>query len=236
MFLSMLEHVTTTSAIQLDDSWKQFLEDEFCKDYMLTLKKFLVSEIQAGKMIFPKGSEYFSALNSTSFHDVKVVILGQDPYHGFGQAHGLSFSVKPGVAVPPSLVNIFKELKSDLEMSIPTSGFLLPWAKRGVLLLNSVLTVESSKAGSHQNKGWEIFTDKIIEVLNHQRENLAFILWGAYAQKKAKFVDRTKHFVLETVHPSPLSAHRGFSGSKPFSKVNAYLEEKGANPIDWSLP
>lgn len=202
---------------------------------MRKLKNFLTAEYQAGKTIYPRGEEYFAALNLTPFDKVKVVIVGQDPYHGPGQAHGLCFSVHDGVRLPPSLQNIFKELHADLGVKIPQSGSLKKWAEQGVLLLNAVLTVEDGKAASHQGRGWEEFTDKIIHVLNEEKESLVFILWGSYAQKKAAFVDRKKHLVLESVHPSPLSAHRGFFGTKPFSKTNAYLRSKGLGEIDWTL-
>ena len=182
------------------------------------------SEYDAKKTIYPPKHEYFTALNLTPFEKVKVVVVGQDPYHGPGQGHGLSFSVKPGVRFPPSLMNIFKELQSDIGAPMPKSGSLIPWAEEGVLLLNSVLTVEGGNANSHQGKGWEQFTDKIISILNEEKKNLVFILWGSYAQKKASFVDEKKHCVIREVHPSPLSAHRGFSGSKPFSKTNTYLK------------
>lgn len=223
-----------TEKIKLEESWKQKLIPEFNKTYMLDLKKFLKSEKEKKKIIFPHGNEYFAALNATSFDKVKVVLLGQDPYHGPGQAHGLCFSVRPGVRFPPSLQNIFKELKADVGVETPKHGCLTSWAEQGVLMLNSVLTVEDGKAASHQGKGWEVFTDKIISLLNEDRENLVFILWGSYAQRKAAFVDRKKHLVLEGPHPSPLSAHRGFFGTKPFSKVNAFLKSKGVKPIDWN--
>ena len=222
-------------AINLEDSWKQRIESEFQKDYMKNLKSFLKSEIDSKKTIYPKGEQYFEALNLTPFEKVKVVIIGQDPYHGPGQAHGLSFSVQDGVRFPPSLQNIFKELQSDLSVEKPKSGNLQKWSEQGVLLLNAVLTVEDGNAGAHQGKGWELFTDSIIHALNKEKENLVFILWGAYAQKKGAFIDRQKHLVLESVHPSPLSSHRGFFGSKPFSKTNAYLKAQGLDPIDWSL-
>lgn len=221
------------SEIKLDPSWLKFLEKEFKSDYMVHLKKFLKSQYDQKKIIYPKASEYFYALNKTKLKDVKVVLLGQDPYHGPGQAHGLCFSVQDGVRFPPSLQNIFKELKSDLDVEIRKSGDLTSWAEQGVLLLNSVLTVEKDKAGSHQKQGWETFTDKIISVVNEQCEHVVFILWGSYAQKKAAFVDRSKHLVLESVHPSPLSSHRGFFGSKPFSKANAYLVKNGKKAIKW---
>ncbi|HPI39192.1 MAG TPA: uracil-DNA glycosylase [Pseudobdellovibrionaceae bacterium] len=221
--------------IQLNECWKEKLKDEFKKEYMIDLKSFLKKEYDSGKRIYPKGGEFFNALNSTDFNDVKVVILGQDPYHGPGQAHGLCFSVQKGVPPPPSLKNIFKELQGDLGLAIPNHGFLEPWARQGVLLLNAVLSVEESKAGSHAGKGWEKFTDRIIEVLNEEKKNLVFVLWGGYAQNKGKFIDRNKHLVLECVHPSPLSVYRGFFGSKPFSKINNYLKSKDQKEIVWDL-
>ena len=223
------------NSIRLHDSWKAFLAPEFEQAYMSDLKKFLKQEKTAGKVIFPRGDSIFAALNHTPLDKVKVVILGQDPYHGPGQAHGLSFSVPTGVALPPSLQNIFKELEADLKIPRAKVGNLESWADRGVLLLNSVLTVEQGKAASHQNRGWEKFTDAVIRVINEHRENVAFILWGSYAQKKGAFIDRSKHFVLESPHPSPLSAHRGFMGSKPFSKVNQYLQKQGVEPVNWNL-
>lgn len=219
----------------VDPSWKNELQSEFDTDRMRQLETFLQTEKQSGKIIYPEKNKYFSALNLTPFDKVKVVIVGQDPYHGPGQAHGLCFSVREGVRFPPSLLNIFKELRDDVGVQVPESGSLKPWAERGVLLLNAVLTVEEGKAAAHQGKGWEQFTDRIIHLLNEKKENLVFILWGAYAQKKAAFVDRQKHLVLESVHPSPLSAHRGFFGTKPFSKTNEYLRAKGLGEIDWSL-
>ncbi len=214
-------------------NWLVHLEDDFNADYMLTLEKFLHEEYLAGKTIFPKISEYFYALNLTNLDDVKVVLIGQDPYHGPQQAHGLCFSVREGVRIPPSLTNIFKELNSDLGVPTTGSGDLTRWAEQGVLLLNSVLTVEKEKPASHKNKGWEQFTDKVIKIVNEKCEHVVFILWGAYAQSKASFVNRKKHLVLESVHPSPLSSHRGFFGSKPFSKTNAYLLRHGKKEIDW---
>ncbi|KZZ43254.1 uracil-DNA glycosylase, partial [Oleiphilus sp. HI0118] len=196
----------------------------------------LASERKAGKQIYPPENLVFNALNSTPFERVSVVILGQDPYHGSGQAHGLSFSVQPGVAIPPSLVNIYKELYSDVGAVPPMHGCLTSWAEQGVLLLNAVLTVEQGNAGAHQGKGWEQFTDEVIRALNDQRENIVFILWGNYAQKKGAFIDQSKHCVLTSAHPSPLSAHRGFLGSKPFSQCNAYLKSKGLPEVNWSLP
>lgn len=219
--------------IKLSDSWRNHLESEFQSDYMKQLKSFLQKEYEIGKKIYPDAQKYFNALDLVDLKNVKVVILGQDPYHGPGQAHGLSFSVPEGVRFPPSLLNIFKELKNDLGKEMPTSGNLERWAKQGVLLLNAVLTVEESKAAAHQGKGWEKFTDKIIEVVNNECDHVVFILWGAYAQKKGSIVDRKKHLVLESVHPSPLSSHRGFFGSKPFSKTNHWLQSQGLAPIDW---
>lgn len=222
--------------IQLHDSWKAPLWPEFQADYMARLRAFLVAEKAAGKTIYPKGSEWFRALDLTPLDKVRVVILGQDPYHGPGQAHGLCFSVKPGVPPPPSLVNIYKELHSDLGLPRPSHGFLEHWAQQGVLLLNSVLTVEMAKAASHQKRGWEQFTDAVIRLVNAKETPVVFLLWGAYAQKKAAFVDGTKHLVLTAAHPSPLSAHNGFLGCRHFSKCNAFLESKGMAPIDWTLP
>jgi len=185
-------------------------------------------------VIFPHSNDCFNALNETPFEQVEVVILGQDPYHGPNQAHGLSFSVKPGIKTPPSLVNIYKELEADLNIPIANHGYLINWARQGVLLLNSVLTVEASKAGSHQNKGWETFTDQVIQLINEHHQGVVFMLWGSYAQKKGRHIDRSKHCVLESVHPSPLSAYRGFFGCGHFSKANQYLESIGKAPIDWS--
>jgi uracil-DNA glycosylase len=226
----------TVPDVKLDPSWKKALADEFAKPYMQNLKAFLQERRAQGAHIFPKGSEYFHALDMTPLDKVRVVILGQDPYHGEGQAHGLSFSVRPGVKIPPSLVNIYKELRDDLGITPPRHGFLEHWAKQGVLLLNAVLTVEMGNAGAHAGKGWEAFTDAVIRAVNDQPHPVVFILWGAYAQKKAAFVDQTKHLVIRSAHPSPLSAHNGFLGSKPFSKANAFLEAHGFAPIDWSIP
>jgi uracil-DNA glycosylase len=203
---------------------------------MQQLRAFLLREKQAGKKIFPPGKLIFNALNSTPFEQVKVVILGQDPYHNPGQAHGLCFSVLPGVAPPPSLLNIYKELQRDVGFVPPGHGCLTSWAEQGVLLLNSVLTVEAFKAGSHQGKGWERFTDRIVSTLNEQQENLVFMLWGSYAQKKGDHINRDKHLVLQSAHPSPLSAHRGFLGNSHFSRTNKWLEEHGKSPVDWQLP
>ena len=218
-----------------DSGWKAHLQEELARPYMQELFHFLEKETNSGKIIFPPQSDIFSAFNLTPFSEVKVVILGQDPYHGQNQAHGLAFSVLPGIKPPPSLVNIFKELKDDMGLAIPQHGCLKAWAEEGVLLLNNVLTVEESKAASHQNKGWEKFTDKVIELLNAKKENLVFILWGGPAQKKAKHLDQDKHCILKAPHPSPLSVYRGFMGSKPFSQTNAYLTSKGIAPINWSL-
>ena len=222
--------------IQLHESWKAPLLPEFQARYMVQLRGFLLAEKAVGKQIFPKGSEWFRALDLTPLDRVRVVILGQDPYHGPGQAHGLCFSVKPGVRPPPSLVNVYKELQSDLGISRPNHGFLEPWAQQGVLLLNSVLTVEMAKAASHQKKGWEQFTDAVIRLVNAKEQPVVFMLWGAYAQKKAAFVDTDKHLVLKAAHPSPLSAHNGFLGCRHFSQCNAFLESNGMTPIDWALP
>lgn len=222
--------------IKLDESWREKLQGEFDSPYMAELRQFLVAEKQAGKQIFPPGPEWFHALDATPLDKVRVVILGQDPYHGDGQAHGLCFSVRPGVRVPPSLVNIYKELRADLGIDPPGHGFLESWAQQGVLLLNAVLTVEAHRAGSHQGKGWEKFTDAAIRLVNAREQPAVFILWGAYAQKKAAFVDQTRHLVLKSPHPSPLSAHNGFFGSKPFSQTNRFLEEHGQTPIDWRVP
>ena len=225
-----------TAMIKLDESWRAPLREEFDRPYMQALKQFLAEEKASGKRIFPKGSEYFRALDLTPLDKVKVVILGQDPYHGEGQAHGLCFSVQPGVRTPPSLVNIYKELKSDLGLTPPRHGFLEHWAQQGVLLLNSVLTVEMGRAASHQKRGWEEFTDAIIRLVNSQSEPVVFLLWGAYAQRKAAFVDETRHLVLKAAHPSPLSAHNGFLGCRHFSKANAFLVAKGRGAVDWALP
>ena len=222
--------------IKLHESWRIALADQFAAPHMAGLKSFLESEKAAGKRIFPKGSEYFRALDLTPLDQVKVVILGQDPYHGEGQAHGLCFSVQPGVRTPPSLVNIYKELESDLGLPRPRHGFLEHWARQGVLLLNSVLTVEMGRAASHQGKGWEIFTDAIIRTVAQQDQPVVFLLWGAYAQRKAAFVDQDRHLVLKAAHPSPLSAHNGFHGCRHFSQANAFLEAHGRGAIDWSLP
>ncbi len=221
--------------IKLEPGWKERLLPEFQKPYIHNLKSFLLDQKKQGKTIYPKGSEIFSAFNTTPFDQVKVVIIGQDPYHGPGQAHGLCFSVKYGIKPPPSLVNIYKELNSDLNLPFPNHGCLTDWATQGVLLLNAVLTVEQKKPASHQGKGWETFTDAAIHALNEQKNHLVFLLWGSYAQKKGQFIDRQKHLVLETTHPSPFSAHRGFLGSKHFSKANEYIAKHQGTPVNWLL-
>ena len=226
----------SASSIKMEDSWKQRLLPEFSKPYMMQLREFLQQQKNAGKVIYPKGTEYFNAFNLTPFDQVKVVILGQDPYHGPNQAHGLCFSVRQGVAFPPSLLNIFKEIERDLKIPMPNHGCLTHWAEQGVLLLNAVLTVEQAKAAAHQGKGWELFTDSVIRELNEHREGIVFMLWGSYAQKKGQFIDRKKHCVLQAPHPSPLSAHRGFIGNGHFSRANKFLLQHGQTPIDWRLP
>lgn len=229
-----------SDAVRLHESWRGPLSGEFESAYMQSLKSFLLAEKAQGKRIFPKGGEWFRALDLTPLEQVRVVILGQDPYHGPGQAHGLCFSVQPGVRPPPSLVNIYKELKSDLGIAPARHGFLEHWAKQGVLLLNSVLTVEMGRAAAHQGRGWERFTDAVIAEVNRRETPVVFLLWGSYAQKKAAFVDSTdrggRHLVLKAAHPSPLSAHNGFFGCRHFSKANAFLESRGLSPIDWALP
>ncbi len=224
-----------SQAIKLEDSWKKLLIKDFDADYLKRLRRFLAQQASSGKLLYPKGGQIFAALNSTPFEEVKVVILGQDPYHGPGQAHGLSFSVPKGVCLPPSLQNIFRELREDLDISPPSHGCLEPWAKQGVLLLNSVLTVECGKAGSHQNRGWEQFTDRIVHLLSEGRQDLVFLLWGSYAQKKGAMIDEAKHCVLKAPHPSPLSAYRGFFGCRHFSKANQFLLAKNKKPINWNL-
>ena len=226
--------------VKLNPSWLEPLRAEFDSPYMAALKAYLVAEKAAGKRIFPKGTEWFRALDLTALEDVRVVILGQDPYHGEGQAHGLCFSVQPGVRPPPSLVNIYKELASDLGIPPVRHGFLEHWAQQGVLLLNAVLTVQMGMAASHRDRGWERFTDAVIRLINARPEPVVFMLWGSYAQKKAAFVDSIdrggRHLVLKAAHPSPLSAHNGFLGCKHFSKANAFLASHGQKPIDWALP
>ncbi len=226
---------TSTDSIKLEPSWKKALQSEFEQTYMKELRAFLASELKSNKIIYPKAPEYFAAFEHTPLEKVRVVILGQDPYHGPGQAHGLCFSVQKGVPPPPSLKNIFKEIHQDLKLPIPQHGCLSYWAQQGVLLLNSVLTVQDGMAASHRARGWERFTDQVIRIINEQSNPVVFLLWGSYAQKKGEFINRQKHLVLESVHPSPLSAHRGFLGCKHFSKTNAFLKEKGFSPIDWRL-
>lgn len=218
--------------VRIEESWKRRLQDEFDKDYFVKLTDFVRSEY-ATTTVYPPGSQMFSAFDACPFDKVKVVILGQDPYHEPRQANGLCFSVNDGIMFPPSLQNIFKEIESDLEIPIPKSGDLSRWASQGVLLLNATLTVRAHQAGSHQNRGWEQFTDAVIHRLAEEREHLVFILWGSYAQRKGDFIDRSKHLVLKSPHPSPLSAHRGFFGNKHFSRTNEYLRSYGIEPIQW---
>jgi len=223
-------------SIGLPPSWLQVLEGEFNKPYMAQLKQFLKAEKDAGKTVYPRNAGIFNAFNKTPFDKVKVVILGQDPYHGPNQAHGLSFSVQKGVAIPKSLINIYKELATDIPgFTKPAHGNLEEWAEQGVLLLNATLTVRATEAGSHQKKGWELFTDEVIKTLSDKRTGLVFILWGAYAQSKIPLIDATKHHIIKSVHPSPLSVERGFWGSKPFSKANDFLIKEGETPIDWQV-
>ena len=219
----------------LPEDWMVHLGPEFHKDYMAELRTFLAQELSRGKVIYPHGREIFASFNLTPLERVKVVVLGQDPYHGPGQAHGLCFSVRKGVPLPPSLVNIYQEIQEDLGLEPAHHGFLEGWAKQGVLLLNSVLTVECHRAASHRDRGWEVFTDKVVEVLNEKREHLVFFLWGSYAQRKGAVIDPSRHKVLKSPHPSPLSAHRGFFGCHHFSSANHYLESVGLGPIDWAL-
>jgi uracil-DNA glycosylase len=223
--------------MELSESWQDVIGAERQQDYFKQIEKFVESERKAGKVIFPAQEDVFSAFQLTALSDVKVVILGQDPYHGPNQAHGLCFSVLPGIKTPPSLVNMYKELQQDIEgFEIPSHGYLRSWAEQGVLLLNTVLTVEQGKAHSHSKSGWERFTDHIIESINQQKSGVVFLLWGAHAQKKGRFIDRSKHHVLQAPHPSPLSAHRGFFGCNHFSQTNSLLEQQGLTPIKWQLP
>ena len=217
------------------NDWAELLTPELMQPYYLKLRQFLIHEYRT-RRVYPDMYSIFNALHYTSYEDTKVVILGQDPYHGPGQAHGLSFSVQPGVAPPPSLLNIFKELSTDLGCTIPNNGCLKPWAEQGVLLLNTVLTVREHAANSHHGQGWEIFTDKIISLLNERKKPMAFILWGGPARRKKSMITNPAHFIVESTHPSPLSAYGGFFGSRPFSRVNAFLESAGQKPIDWQLP
>ena len=218
--------------VKIEPAWKSKLKDEFEKEYFIKLTEFVKEEYKTNT-IYPPASLIFNAFNCCPFNEVKAVIIGQDPYHGPGQAHGLCFSVRDGVAFPPSLLNIFKEIQMDMGIQRPDSGNLEKWTKQGLLLLNATLTVRADQAGSHQRKGWEEFTDSVISVLNKEKKNLVFFLWGAYAQKKGESIDRSKHLVLESVHPSPLSASRGFFGNKHFSRCNQFLIDKGLEPIDW---
>jgi len=222
--------------LRLEASWKARLQDEFAQPYMRELGDFLRQRKRDGATLYPPGEQIFNAFAQTPFDAVEVVILGQDPYHGPEQAHGMCFSVLPGVRVPPSLQNIFKEIEADLGVPPADHGCLLPWARQGVFLLNSVLTVERGRAGAHQGKGWERFTDAVIHRLNESRQGLVFLLWGSYAQRKGQFIDRQRHLVLTAPHPSPLSAHRGFFGCRHFSRANDYLRRRGAAEIDWQLP
>jgi uracil-DNA glycosylase len=224
------------NGVRLEAGWKQRLLPQFASPSMQALKAFLLAERGRGRVIYPPAREIFAALDETPFESVRVVILGQDPYHGPGQAHGLCFSVRPGVPPPPSLANIFAEIERDLGIARPDHGCLLHWARQGVLLLNAVLTVERGRAGAHQGKGWESFTDAIVDLLNREREGLVFMLWGSQAQAKGRLVDGRRHLVLKAPHPSPLSAHRGFIGCGHFSRANAWLAEHGGAPIDWALP
>jgi len=222
--------------VQLHESWLQRLNAQFEAEYMQELRSYLQTRKEHQAIIYPPGAQIFNALNSTPFDKVRVVILGQDPYHGPGQAHGLCFSVLPGVRVPPSLANIYREIEADLGIPIPGHGCLQSWASQGVLLLNSVLTVERGQAASHQGKGWETFTDSVVQLLSDKRQGLVFMLWGSYAMKKGEVIDRRKHLVLKAPHPSPLSAHRGFLGCRHFSAANEYLQQNQQLPIDWSVP
>lgn len=216
--------------------WADALKDEFKQPYYLRLKQYVEEQYRSEETVYPAQHEIFSAMEYTSLKEVKVVIIGQDPYHGIGQAHGLSFSVKPGVKIPPSLKNIFKELQADLEGDIPNHGFLVPWAQQGVFMLNTVLTVRKGIPNSHKGKGWETFTDKVISILNDRDRPIVFILWGKHAQQKLKLIHRDRHYILQSAHPSPFAARKGFFGSKPFSRANAILKDIGSSEIDWKLP
>lgn len=230
--LQFKAYISRTMKVKIEDSWGKLLSDVFEQDFFTSLVSFVKDEYQTQE-VFPPGKEIFNAFNYCPIESVKVVILGQDPYHGFGQAHGLSFSVRPGVPFPPSLLNIFKEIKADIGLDMPPNGDLTRWAQQGVFLLNATLTVRANQAGSHQNRGWEKFTDEVIKMISAHRENVVFMLWGAYAQKKAELIDVEKHLVLKAPHPSPLSVHRGFLGCKHFSMANDYLIEKQIDPIKW---
>ena len=234
IYLNQLSHANNHKKVKIHDSWYYKLRDEFDKKYWIELSS-KVKNSYKNKIIYPKPHLMFNAFTSTHLNEVKVVIIGQDPYHGQGQANGLSFSVNDGIPIPPSLLNIFKELESDLSIPLPNSGNLQSWANQGVLLLNTILTVEKDNANSHKDLGWEIFTKKAIEIVSSQLENIVFILWGKQAQSIEDVIDTSKHYIIASVHPSPLSAHRGFFGSKPFSKTNKFLKSKNINPIDWKL-
>jgi uracil-DNA glycosylase len=231
----MSDTADSTSRIKIEDGWKEVLKDEFVKPYFQYLKAFLVQEKQAGKVIYPPGPLIFNAFNSTPFHAVKVVIIGQDPYHGPGQAHGLCFSVQHGVAIPPSLKNIYQELKTDVGITLPAHGNLEAWTAQGVLLLNALLTVQAGQPGSHRGKGWEQFTDAAIRAVNDHKQGIVFLLWGKYAQEKGQVIDPQKHMVLKAAHPSPFSAHSGFFGCGHFSRTNEILQQQGKAPIDWQV-
>lgn len=221
--------------VQIEDSWKTILQQEFDKPYFIAIKQFILDEKAKGKVVYPPGALIFNAFNLTSFFNTKVIIIGQDPYHGSGQANGLSFSVPMGIRQPPSLQNIFKELKQDIGVEKPTHGNLESWAKQGVLLLNAVLTVNDGEPASHKAAGWENFTNAVIEQLSKNKEHLVFILWGKFAQEKEIFIDGNKHLILKGIHPSPMAANRGFFGCKHFSKTNNYLIENGIKPISWNI-
>ena len=220
--------------VNLGNDWDELLKEEFEKDYYLNLRKFLIEEYKT-RQIFPNMHNIYEALKHTSYKDTKVLILGQDPYHGDNQAHGLAFSVQPQVKTPPSLLNMYKELKDDLGCFIPNNGYLMPWADQGVLLLNTALTVRAHEANSHKNKGWEIFTDRVISILSEREAPVIFVLWGSNARKKVELSDTSKHYILEAPHPSPLSASKGFFGCKPFSKINEILKKLGKEPINWQI-
>lgn len=222
--------------IKMEPRWRDMLLDEFSRPYIDDLRDFIKARRRSGAVILPPYSDFFTAFNLTPFDKVKVVMLGQDPYHGPDQAHGLCFSVKPGIPVPPSLQNMYKELQADIGFKPPRHGYLESWARQGVFMMNAILSVEMGRPTSHRGKGWEIFTDRVIQILNEQKENLVFLLWGSYAQKKGAFIDRKRHLVLEAPHPSPLSASRGFFGCRHFSRTNEWLKEKGLEPINWNLP
>ncbi|MEM9936731.1 MAG: uracil-DNA glycosylase [Bacteroidota bacterium] len=221
--------------VKMEAGWKQALIKEFDKPYFKALRRFLVEEKKAGQLIFPPGKFIFNAFNSTPFDQVKVVIIGQDPYHGHGQAHGLCFSVQPGVRIPPSLRNIYKELHDDIGFTIPAHGYLQTWAEQGVLMLNAMLTVRASQAGSHKGKGWEQFTSAAIQKINKERDGIIFLLWGKYAQEKGAIIDLQRHHVLKAAHPSPFAADKGFFGCKHFSKTNELLQQMGRDPINWQI-